>query len=117
MANAAFLAGGKDGMDVEQPQFVGWFFWQGLRSRSRKEACCSTRPDAPGRSPCGNFEDFRVRRPVKPRQTAPAPAAAAKFGGGGFLHRIELTPPVRREFPFTIPAIGKLQRMEFHPRD
>lgn len=35
--------------------------------------------------------------------------------GGGFLHHLELSLPRRRGFPFTIPAIRKLKRMEFHP--
>jgi len=40
---------------------------------------------------------------------------ATKFRGGGFLDRIEVKSPHPRDFPFTIPAIRKLKRMEFHP--
>jgi predicted ATPase len=41
--------------------------------------------------------------------------AQADFRGGAFLDRIDLSAPRKREFPFTIPAIRKLKRMEFHP--
>ena len=41
--------------------------------------------------------------------------AGAPHIGGGFLDRLDMTLPRRREFPFTIPAIRKLKRMEFHP--
>jgi predicted ATPase len=38
------------------------------------------------------------------------------FDGGGFLDRLDLSAPSgRRKFPFTIPAIRKLKRIEFHP--
>lgn len=58
-----------------------------------------------------------MRRPVKPRQMPldTGPEARPKFRGGGFLDRIELTAPHPREFPFTIPAIRKLKRIELHP--
>jgi predicted ATPase len=42
--------------------------------------------------------------------------ARPKIRGGGFLHFIELDRPCgAREFPFSIPAIRKLKRLEFHP--
>jgi predicted ATPase len=41
--------------------------------------------------------------------------AGAPRIGGGFLDRLDMTLPRRPEFPFTIPAIRKLKRMEFHP--
>jgi len=40
---------------------------------------------------------------------------AMKFRGGGFLVRIDVKSSHPRGFPFTIPAIRKLKRMEFHP--
>src|SRR4051812_26698422 len=36
--------------------------------------------------------------------------------GGGFLRSIDVDRPARaREFPFSIPSIRKLRRLEFHP--
>jgi len=58
-----------------------------------------------------------MRRPVKALQMALqiGPEARPKFSGGGFLDRLELSPPKQREFPFSIPAIRKLKRIDFHP--
>jgi len=58
-----------------------------------------------------------MRRRAKTRQSALeiGPQARPNFGGGGFFDRLDSNAPKRREFPFTIPAIRKFRRIEFHP--
>jgi predicted ATPase len=50
-----------------------------------------------------------------PRQRSVIGINKAPRIGGGFLDRLDANLPRRREFPFTIPAIRKLKRIEFHP--
>src|SRR5687767_611569 len=59
-----------------------------------------------------------MRPPARTRQATLAlgPEARPKYRGGGFLDCIELCSQRNsRIFPFTIPAIRKLKRLEFHP--
>ncbi len=52
------------------------------------------------------------------RQLRPAPGSASRpeICGGGFLRWIEVEPPEdATKFPFSIPALRELRRLEFHP--
>jgi predicted ATPase len=57
-----------------------------------------------------------ARRPNRQLGLELGPEGRPRIEGGGFLRWIEMQrPPKAREFPFNIPSIKKLRRLEFHP--